>query len=65
MYIGEQLIDPTDERLRLSAQLGCKGIVIDTRPNRDICNDDGTWDVQRIKAQKARIDVMSPSAPTL
>ena len=56
MYIGEQLINPTDERLRLSAQLGCKGIVIDTRPNRDVCNEDGTWDVDRLKAQKARIE---------
>src|SRR6516164_4820315 len=56
MYIGEQLINPTDERLRLSAQLGCKGIVIDTRPNRDICNDDGTWDVERLKVQRARIE---------
>lgn len=56
MYIGEQLIAPTDDRLRLSAQLGAKGIVIDTRPNRDVCNDDGTWDVERLKAQKARIE---------
>ena len=56
MYIGEQLINPTDDRLRLSAQLGAKGIVIDTRPNRDVCNDDGTWDVARLKAQKARIE---------
>ena len=56
MYIGEQLINPSDDRLRLSAQLGCKGIVIDTRPNRDVCNDDGTWDVDRLKAQKARVE---------
>lgn len=32
MYIGEQLIAPTDDRLRLSAQLGCRGIVVDTVP---------------------------------
>lgn len=56
MYIGEQLIAPTDERLRLSAQLGARGIVIDTRPNRDVCDEDGTWDVARLKAQKARIE---------
>ena len=56
MYIGEQLIDPSDDRLRLSAQLGARGIVIDTRPNRDVCNPDGTWDVDRLKAQKARIE---------
>jgi mannonate dehydratase len=45
MYIGEQLINPTDDRLRLSAQLGCKGIVIDSRPNRDVCNSDGSWEL--------------------
>lgn len=56
MYIGEQLINPTDDRLRLSAQLGSKGIVIDSRPNRDICNDDGTWDTGRIIEQKKRIE---------
>lgn len=56
MYIGEQLIAPTDDRLRLSAQLGAKGIIIDTRPNRDICDDDGTWDLDRLKALKARIE---------
>lgn len=56
MYIGEQLIAPTDDRLRLAAQLGAKGIVVDTRPNRDVANDDGTWDVERLKAQKARIE---------
>ncbi|TBW34855.1 mannonate dehydratase [Siculibacillus lacustris] len=56
MYIGEQLINPTDDRLRLSAQLGCKGIVIDSRPNRDICNDDGTWDTARIVALRERIE---------
>lgn len=56
MYIGEQLIAPSDDRLRLSAQLGAKGIIIDTRPNRDICNEDGTWDVARLKALKARIE---------
>jgi len=56
MYIGEQLIAPTDDRLRLSAQLGCRGIVIDTRPNRDVCNDDGTWDVARLVAQKERVE---------
>lgn len=56
MYIGEQLINPTDDRLRLSAQLGCKGIVIDSRPNKDICNADGTWDAERVIALRRRIE---------
>lgn len=56
MYIGEQLIAPTPERLRLSAQFGSKGVVIDTRPNLDVCNEDGTWDVERLKAQKAQVE---------
>ena len=31
MYIGEQLINPPAERLRLSAQLGVERVVIDNR----------------------------------
>jgi mannonate dehydratase len=56
MYIGEQLIDPTDARLRLSAQLGSRGIVIDSRPNRDVLNDDGSWDAGKVAAQRRRIE---------
>jgi len=56
VYIGEQLINPTNERLRLSTRLGCEGIVIDTHANRDVCNDDGTWNVARLNVQKARIE---------
>jgi mannonate dehydratase len=56
MYIGEQLINPTDERLRLSAQLGCRGIVIDQRPNRDVANADGSWDADKVSAQRRRIE---------
>nr|WP_321456099.1 mannonate dehydratase [uncultured Cohaesibacter sp.] len=56
MYLGEQLIDPTDERLRLSAQLGCEGIVVDTRPNRAVLNQDGSWDAERIAKQRKWIE---------
>jgi mannonate dehydratase len=56
MYIGEQLIAPTDERLRLSAQLGCQGIIIDTRPNRDVLDDDGTWNPIKVAALRRRIE---------
>ena len=56
MYIGEQLINPSDERLRLSAQLGCKGIVIDTRPNRDVEDPDGSWNAGKVAALRGRIE---------
>ena len=56
MYIGEQLIDPTDERLRLSAQLGCKGIVIDSRPNREVEAEDGAWSAVKVAALRRRIE---------
>ena len=56
MYIGEQLINPTDARLRLSAQLGCKGVVIDSRPNRDVAEADGSWSAAKVAAQRRRIE---------
>ena len=56
MYIGEQLINPTDARLRLSAQLGSKGIVIDSRPNHDVAEADGTWSATKIAEQRRRIE---------
>ena len=56
MYIGEQLINPTDARLRLSAQLGSKGIVIDQRPNRDVADADGAWTAAKVAEQRRRIE---------
>ncbi len=56
MYIGEQLINPTDDRLRHTAQLGCQGIIIDSRPNRDVVEPDGSWSVARIAQQRRRIE---------
>lgn len=56
MYIGEQLINPTDDRLRLSAQLGCKGIVIDSRPNREVADEDGSWSGAKVAALRRRIE---------
>ena len=35
MYIGEQLVNPPTERLRLSAQLGVERVVIDNRGDRE------------------------------
>lgn len=40
MYIGEQLINPAAERLRLSAQLGVERVVIDNRGS-DLVKPDG------------------------
>ncbi|RAI39457.1 mannonate dehydratase [Rhodoplanes roseus] len=56
MYIGEQLIEPSDARLRLSAQLGCRGIVIDTRPAREVIEPDGSWSPAKVAALRRRID---------
>ncbi|MDQ2079073.1 mannonate dehydratase [Xanthobacteraceae bacterium Astr-EGSB] len=56
MYIGEQLIAPTDERLRLSAQLGSQAIIIDTRPNRDVLDEDGSWNPTKVAALRRRIE---------
>lgn len=53
MYIGEQLINPTPERLRLSAQLGVSHIVMDSRPNLPIMDDDGVWVGKKVAEQKA------------
>jgi len=49
MYIGEQIINPSEERLRLSAQLGVGNVVIDTRPNTAIQGEDGCWDAAKVK----------------
>lgn len=48
MYIGEQIINPSVERLRLSRQLGCSHIVIDTRPNERLLGGDGCWDSAKV-----------------
>ncbi|MCW2244319.1 mannonate dehydratase [Azospirillum canadense] len=56
MYIGEQLINPTDARLRLSAQLGSKGIVIDSRPNNPVIGEDGLWDGRKVAAQRQWVE---------
>ena len=56
MYIGEQLINPTEDRLRLSAQLGAEAIVIDTRPNHPILGEDGIWDARKIAEQRRWVE---------
>ncbi|HWK45196.1 MAG TPA: mannonate dehydratase [Stellaceae bacterium] len=56
MYIGEQIINPTEARLRLSAQLGVENVVVDTRPNVELLGDDGCWDAKKVAAQRRWIE---------
>ncbi|MFI5013905.1 MAG: mannonate dehydratase [Hyphomicrobiales bacterium] len=56
MDIGEQLIDPSEDRLRLSAQLGVKRIVIDSRPNRQLLGEHGCWDAGKVAAQRQWVE---------
>lgn len=48
MYIGEQLIDPSGDRLKLSAQLGVGSVVIDNRGSDMLATPDGRWDAARL-----------------
>lgn len=56
MYIGEQIINPTDERIQLSRQFGCENIVVDTRPATELENETGSWDPVRVATFKRRIE---------
>ena len=56
MYIGEQIINPTPERLKLSVQLGVEHVVIDTRPNLQLLNEDGGWDGDKVARQRTSIE---------
>jgi len=56
MYIGEQIINPTAERLRLSTQLGVAHVVLDTRPNTQIEGADGTWDAAKVAAYRQWVE---------
>jgi mannonate dehydratase len=47
MYIGEQLINPSAERLRLSAQLGVEHVVLDNRGS-ELVRPGGLWDVDKL-----------------
>ena len=56
MYIGEQIINPTAERLRLSTQLGVADVVLDTRPNTQLEGADRNWDAGKVAAYRAWIE---------
>ncbi|MGD1877744.1 MAG: mannonate dehydratase [Kiloniellaceae bacterium] len=56
MYIGEQIINPTAERLRLSAQLGVANVVVDTRPNTHLEDADGLWEAHKVAEHRRWIE---------
>lgn len=55
MYIGEQLINPSAERLRLSTQLGVERVVIDNR-GTDLVMPGGLWDVNKLRAYREWVE---------
>lgn len=55
MYIGEQLINPSAERLRLSAQLGVERVVIDNR-GTDLLHPGGIWDVDKLRTYRMWVE---------
>lgn len=55
MHIGEQLINPSAERLRLSAQLGVERVVIDNR-GTDLVRYGSLWDVDKLRAYREWVE---------
>lgn len=55
MYIGEQLINPSAERLRLSTQLGVERIVIDNR-GTDLVRPGGVWAVNKLREYREWVE---------
>lgn len=56
MYIGEQIINPSADRLRLSTQLGVERVVLDTRPNTRLEGPDGHWDADKVAQYRRWIE---------
>jgi mannonate dehydratase len=56
MYIGEQLINPSEQRLRLSAQLGVESVVLDNRGSELLASEDGRWDARRLEDYRKWIE---------
>lgn len=65
MYIGEQIINPTEDRLRLSTQLGCAHVVVDTRPNVAVLGEDGSWSPTKVAGQRRWIESLGLSLDAL
>jgi mannonate dehydratase len=51
MYISEQLLNPTERRLRLSTQLGVQHVVLDNRGTELVSTGDGiaAWDARKLR----------------
>lgn len=54
MYLGEQLPNPSDARLRLAAQLGVEHIVVEMGRELYDESETGRWDIGRIRHVQAR-----------
>ena len=55
MYIGEQLINPTEQRLRLSTQLGVGSVVLDNRGS-ELVSSRAHWDASKLIAYRKWIE---------
>lgn len=58
MYISEQLLNPDERRLRLSAQLGVRHVVIDNRGTDLVSSAGGIalWDAAKLRAYRRWIE---------
>lgn len=65
MDLGEQIINPTEDRLRLSTQYGVKHLVIDSRPNEQLMGEYGAWDAKKIEAQRKWVEGFGMSLDVL
>lgn len=65
MELGEQIINPTAARLRLSTQYGVQHLVIDSRPNDALKADDGVWDGKKVEAQRKWVEGFDMSLDVL
>lgn len=65
MELGEQIINPTEDRLRLSTQYGVRHLVIDSRPNAQLMGDDGAWQAAKIEAQRKWVEGFDMSLDVL
>jgi mannonate dehydratase len=54
MYLGEQLHNPTDARLTLSAQLGVEHIAVEMGRELHDASDTGRWDPAKVKRLQER-----------
>lgn len=58
MYISEQLLDPDERRLRLSAQLGVRHVVLDNRGTELVSASGGVaaWDAGKLAAYRKWVE---------